>query len=112
MKVTKVKETPVNENPHKVDVRKLYDRDSAQAVHIMLNPGESLKPHMTPVDIFFFVIEGTPEILVGDAKQSVEPNDLIESPKGIVHCIYNNSMDIVRVLVVKAPRPMENSKVL
>jgi hypothetical protein len=35
-----------------------------------------------------------------------------ETPKGIVHCIYNNSINIVRVLVVKAPRPVAKTKVL
>jgi mannose-6-phosphate isomerase-like protein (cupin superfamily) len=112
VKITKVKETPINENPHKVDARKIYDKDSAQAVHILLNPGESLKPHVTPVDVFFFVVEGTPEILVGEEKQLVGPDCLVESPKGIVHCIYNNSINIVRVLVVKAPRPVAKTKVL
>jgi mannose-6-phosphate isomerase-like protein (cupin superfamily) len=112
MIVTKVKDTQVNENPHKVDARKLYDKDSAQAVHIQLYPGESLKPHITPVDVFFYIIEGTPEILVGDEKQLVEPNCLVESPKDIVHCIYNNSSGIVRILVVKAPKPMSKTKVL
>ena len=90
----------------------LYDRDSAQAVHIQLNPGESLKPHITPVDVFFFVIEGAPDVLVGEEKRKVEANTLVESPKDIVHCIYNNSDKVVRVLVVKAPRPMAKTKVL
>jgi mannose-6-phosphate isomerase-like protein (cupin superfamily) len=112
MKITQVKDTPINENPHKVDARKLYDKDSAQAVHIILNPGESLKPHITPVDVFFFVIEGTPEILVGDQKKLVQPDSLVESPKEIVHCRYNNSNKIVRILVVKAPRPIAKTKVL
>jgi len=40
MKVLKVTETPIKETPHKIDARMLYDRDSAQAVHILLNPGE------------------------------------------------------------------------
>ncbi|MEN8223894.1 MAG: cupin domain-containing protein, partial [Bacteroidota bacterium] len=95
-----------------VDARMLYDKDSAQAVHLNLNPGESLKPHITPVDVFFFIIEGTPEILVGEEKIKVEANSLVESPKNIVHCIYNNSENIVRVLVVKAPKPVAKTKVL
>ncbi|RLD72677.1 MAG: cupin domain-containing protein, partial [Bacteroidetes bacterium] len=53
MKITKVAKIPVKENPHKVDARMMYDKESAQAVHIQLNPGESLKPHITPVDVFF-----------------------------------------------------------
>ena len=112
MKISKVSETPINENPHKVDARMLYNKDSAQAVHIQLNPGESLKPHITPVDVFFFVIEGTPDVLVGTERRKVEENSLVESPKDIVHCIYNNSEKTVRVLVVKAPKPTTKTKLL
>ena len=112
MKISKVTETPIKENPHKVDARMLYNKDSAQAVHMQLNPGESLKPHITPVDVFFFVIEGTPDVLIGEEKKQVETNSLVESPKDIVHCIYNNTDSIVRLLVVKAPRPVTPTKVL
>ena len=42
----------------------------------------------------------------------VEANSLMESPKDIVHCIYNNSDKTVRVLVVKAPKPSSKTKVL
>ncbi len=112
MKISKVTETPIRETPHKVDARMLYDKDSAQAVHIKLNPGENLKPHITPVDVFFFVIEGTPDVLVGEEKIKVDVNSLVESPKDIVHCIYNNSDMVVRVLVVKAPKPAAKTIVL
>ncbi|NQU31906.1 MAG: cupin domain-containing protein [Bacteroidetes bacterium] len=112
MKISKVIDTPTKENPHGVDVRLLYNKDTAQAVHMQLQPGESLKPHKTPVDVFFFVIEGTPDILVGEEKVRVEANSLVDSPKDIVHCIYNNTDTIVRVLVVKAPKPIAKTKVL
>jgi len=47
------------QNPHQVDARKIYDTDNAIAVVITMQPGQSLKKHMTPVDIFFYVLEGT-----------------------------------------------------
>lgn len=34
MKIINVRETQKVETPHKVDVRKLYDYDNAQAMHI------------------------------------------------------------------------------
>ena len=110
MKVTKVVETEITDTPHKLDVRKLYDEETAQAVHITLNPGESLKPHITPVDVFFYILEGNPEILVGDEKQIVGADCLVESPKDIPHCISNNTTEIARVLVVKAPKPATLTK--
>ena len=112
MNIKMVSETQVKQNVHQVNARMLYDKDSAQAVHMQLNPGQSLKPHITPVDVFFFVIEGTPDVLIGEEKMRVETNSLVESPKDIVHCIYNNTDSIVRVLVVKAPRPTTATKVL
>ena len=112
MEIRKVNETKIEETPHKVDVRKLYDKDSAQAMHITLQPGEALKPHITPVDVFFYILEGSPEVLVGDEKIQVQADSLVESPKDVVHCLYNNSNAVARILVVKAPRPSTQTKLL
>jgi quercetin dioxygenase-like cupin family protein len=112
MKITIVNETQIVETPHKLDVRKLYDQDSAQAMHITLQPGEALKPHITPVDVFFYILEGSPEVLVGEEKNQVHADCLVESPKGIIHCLYNNSNTIARILVVKAPKPTTQTKLL
>lgn len=112
MIIKKVSDSPIMKNIHQVDARMLYDKDTAQAVHLQLNPGESLKRHITPVDVFFFVLEGAPEIEVGEEKQVVEANTMVESPKDIVHCIANTSDSLVRVLVVKAPKPTSATRVL
>lgn len=112
MNVTKVSDASIKETPHKVDVRMLYDRESAQAVHIKLLPGEFLRPHITPVDVFFYILEGTPSIHIGEEKQTIESDTLVESPKGIVHFISNNSSDVARVLVVKAPKPNSKTQLL
>ncbi|NLF43535.1 MAG: cupin domain-containing protein [Bacteroidales bacterium] len=112
MKITHWESLPIAETPHKVDVRKLYETDDAQVMHICLKPGESLKPHITPVDVFFFILEGNPTIQVGDEKREVEPNSLIESPKEIVHCISNLSQCQARILVVKTPKPIKSARIL
>lgn len=112
MKILKVNEQQIVETPHKVDVRKLYDHDSAHAMHITLQPGESLKPHITPVDVFFYILEGTADVRVGDETISVEKDCLVESPKDVVHCLSNSSGSVARILVVKAPRPKSKSKLL
>ncbi len=100
-----VKDAPLQKNPHKIEVHRLYDHDNAQAMHITLQAGQSLIPHITPVDVFFYVLEGTPEIQVGNEKLTVEKDNLVESPKDIVHCIANKSDSVVRILVIKAPKP-------
>lgn len=112
MKINVVKETEIAETPHKLDVRKLYDKDSAQVSHITLQPGEALKPHKTPVDVFFYILEGSPEVLIGEKKVQVKADCLVESPKDIVHCLYNNTNKLARILVVKAPKPTTQTKLL
>lgn len=112
MKIIKYQEQEIKETPHKIDVRQMYNKDSAQVMIIALKPGESLKPHKTPVDVFFFIIEGRPTIHIGEESEVCEVDTLIESPSEIVHYISNSSNDLARILVVKAPRPTSITKVL
>jgi quercetin dioxygenase-like cupin family protein len=112
MKITRYKTQEVKDTPHKIDVREMYNKESAQAMLMALKPGESLKPHKTPVDVFFFIVEETPTIHIGDEREVCHADTLIESPAGIVHYLSNNSDSLARILVVKAPRPQSPSKVL
>lgn len=112
MKITEINNSNTSENPHHVDARKIYDTKNAQAVHITLQPGESLKRHITPVDVFFYVLEGTGIVEIGDEKREVSKDTVIESPANIVHCWYNKSNFLLRVLVVKTPRPTIKTKIL
>lgn len=112
MKIRKVSETAIKEIPHKVDARELYNKEAAQAIHVSLKPGESLKPHFTPVDVFFYILEGAVDVRVGDETITVEKDNLAESPKNIVHCLSNNSESNVRILVIKSPKPTTQTKLL
>ncbi len=112
MKIIKYPEQEIKETPHKIDVREMYNKESAQAMLMALKPGESLKPHKTPVDVFFFIVEGRPTIHIGDESEVCEADTLVESPADIVHYISNDTNSLARILVVKAPRPMSLTKVL
>ncbi|MDP8241969.1 MAG: cupin domain-containing protein [Candidatus Celaenobacter antarcticus] len=96
-------------NPHAIQSTKLYDKDHAQIIHLLLKAGEGLKPHITPVDVAFYVLEGRPTILIGEEKVQVKKDDIVESPKDIVHCIYNETDKDVRVLVMKLPKPIKKT---
>lgn len=112
MKITDAKRAPITENPHRVATRKLYDTEHAQVIHITLEPGESLKRHITPVDVFFYVLEGTGVVEIGEEKKTVGPDTLIDSPANIVHCWYNESDAPLRFLVVKVPRPTGTTRLM
>lgn len=112
MKITDVAKVPSGPNPHHVDARKIYDTTNAIAVVITLQPGEALKKHMTPVDVFFYVLEGTGIIEIGTEKETVTKDQLVESPARIPHRWINESTAVFRVLVVKVPKPTEETKLL
>ncbi|MFW6107973.1 MAG: cupin domain-containing protein [bacterium] len=112
MKIVDVNTVPSMKNPHGVDARKLYDNEHAMVVHLAIEPGEALKPHITPVDVFFYVLEGTGVVEIGDERQEVGPDTLIDSPARIPHCWYNEGDETLRILVAKVPRPTESTKLL
>ncbi len=109
MIIKKLSETEIMKNAHNVDARNLYNTEHAVISIITLNPGQSLKRHITPVDVAFYVLEGTGVVEIGNEKQQVEKDTLIESPKDIVHCWYNESSELLRFMVIKAPRPTKKT---
>ena len=112
MKITEVADVVSGPNPHHVDARKIYDTPHAIAVVITLQPGEALKKHITPVDVFFYVLEGTGIVEIGDEKKAIGKDMLVESPARIPHKWTNESNAVFRVLVVKVPKPTEETKLL
>ena len=112
MKVVEVKNVQSKPNPHGVDARSISDTINAQIAHITLKPGESLKKHITPVDVVFYVLEGMGVVEIGDERKEVGPDTLIESPAKNPHRWMNESDKVLRILVVKTPRPKETTKML
>jgi mannose-6-phosphate isomerase-like protein (cupin superfamily) len=112
MKITDVSKVQSGPNPHHVDARKIYESQHAVAVVITLQPGESLKKHITPVDVFFYVLEGSGIVEIGDKKETVGKDMLVESPAKVPHRWSNESSKVFRVLVVKVPKPTEETRLL
>ena len=69
MEITKVNETASSKNPHGVDARPIYSHENAQVIILSLKAGESLRRHITPVDVFFYVLEGRGVVEIGDEKR-------------------------------------------
>ncbi len=112
MKVLQLRDVVSMPNPHGVDARSLSDRENAQVAHITLQPGQSLKKHITPVDVVFYVLEGQGVVEIGEERAVVKADTLIESPAKIAHRWLNESTGTLRILVIKTPRPREATKML
>ncbi|MBN2342838.1 MAG: cupin domain-containing protein [Deltaproteobacteria bacterium] len=109
MIIKKLLDTEVMQTAHGVDARNLYNTDDAMITVITLQPGQKLKRHITPVDVAFYVLEGSGIVEVGEEKSEVTSNTLIESPKDILHCWYNESDSPLRFMVFKAPKPTKKT---
>ena len=98
-------DVPDKENGHGVSVRKLHENEHTQVVHIKLKPGEKIDPHSTPVDVFFYILEGTVTVAVGDERLVSSKDTLIDSPANLPHALYNETAKVARILCVKSPHP-------
>ncbi|MBD3212096.1 MAG: cupin domain-containing protein [Candidatus Lokiarchaeota archaeon] len=112
MKIIDMNETEVAQTPHQVDVRKLISYKDGSMIHIALEPSESLKMHITPVDVCFYVLEGEGMVEIGKEKETVRKDQLIFSPAKIPHRLSNESETTFRFLVIKTPTPTEETKIL
>ncbi|HHV04034.1 MAG: cupin domain-containing protein [Bacteroidales bacterium] len=101
MKIISYTDIETSNNPHGVDARVIFNTDMVQVVHISLRKGEGLKLHTTPIDVFFYILEGEGYIEIGDETRKVMKDMLIDSPKDIPHRPYNQDSDVFRLLVIK-----------
>lgn len=100
-----IEATAIMETIHGVDARGMYNSPELIVTVITLQPGEHLRRHITPVDVAFFVLEGTGIVEIGEEKAAISAGTLVESPKDVLHCWYNESDRQLRFMVIKAPRP-------
>jgi len=103
MEMIDLKEVRTKEEKFKP--HRLIQQDEVEVVLLPFAPGQGLKEHTTPVDVFFYVVEGMAEIQVGEEVKQVEEGNIVLSPKGIPHNVRNTSDEDVKVMVVKTPNP-------
>lgn len=92
-------------NKNSVNGKILLSKNEVEVARLELGPHSSLPVHTTPVDVFFYVLQGEGEIEVGAEREAVSAGMLIESPKGVSHGLHNPGKGVFRVLVVKTPKP-------
>lgn len=103
---------PIKETPHDAEVRALQNTEHVQMSHIEIAPGKALRKHITPVDAIFYILEGEATVLIGDEEIVVGKDTFVDSPAKIPHQVLNNGESTLRFLVIKAPRPTEQTKML
>ncbi len=106
-------EAPEIDTAHKLSARKLMDYEHALVVMLDLKPKETFLPHITLVDVFFYILEGEGEVKIADEVKHVKKDDIIFSHAKIVHLLRNtHDSTNFRILMVKTPKPTSETKLL
>ena len=105
MKTIKSDEVPITVSPRGPKVKHVVSTEHIAVTEIMLEPGQILPPHRTPVDVVFYVKSGSGYVAVGDEKELVSEGTFVESPKNIPHGLQAAESSGFDVLVLKTPNP-------
>jgi quercetin dioxygenase-like cupin family protein len=67
-------------------------------------PGTFVPLHIHPrQDEFIYMLEGTLDLQLGEAKVQARPGDLVRMPMGVPHAYYNNTAALTRALFWVSP---------
>lgn len=91
-------------NPRGVTVKELYNVPATKIMNLNLNPGDHVPHHEVPVHVFFYVVEGTGTIQIGEEKQVVKEKEIIPCPAGVTMALWADRDVPFSVLNVKSPR--------
>lgn len=112
MKIVNALTAPEGPNPHGVSARAVHASEHVQVTLLTLQPGEALKLHVTPVDAFFYILEGRGIVEIGDERAEVGTHALVDSPARVPHRLLNEGEEVFRFLVVKTPAQKDPTKLL
>jgi quercetin dioxygenase-like cupin family protein len=68
-----------------------------------LPPGNSIEPHIDPMEEIYFIVDGEGEMSVDGEKRHVIPGDAIWLPTGSSHGLKNDGDKDCVILVVASP---------
>lgn len=85
--------------------QRIIQKDEVEVVILAFKPGQGLPIHKTPVDVFFYIMEGEVEVTIGEEVKSISAGSIILSPADIPHTVKNKSNADNKIMVVKTPNP-------
>jgi quercetin dioxygenase-like cupin family protein len=78
------------------------------AMEAFIPPGGGPPPHVhRDEDETFYVLEGTPTIVLGDRRVAARPGDFVSVPRGSVHHFVNEAADTARMILTFTPAGIE-----
>ncbi|MEE4196456.1 MAG: cupin domain-containing protein [Bacteroidales bacterium] len=87
--------------PIDLDAHILYSEKPIELVHLQLKPGEILADHKNPVDVIFFVVEGSGRLTLNGESKILNTTDTIRVSSEINRGWGNSTSEILKILVIK-----------
>ena len=103
MNIIKMEEIKGSENKRGVTAKKLISHENTRVMNLVLEPGNVVPEHSVPVDVFFYIVEGSGTIKIGDEEAVVEAKDIITCPPDTVMSLKADQNEKFVVLNVKTP---------
>ncbi len=97
-------EVPLGRNQFGVKARRLLETDGFRVMNLVIEPGEMVPEHSSPVEVVFYVVSGSGEIAVGGRKYGVKARDILPCPKETPMSLRAGA-ETLAVLNIKAPNP-------
>ncbi len=70
-----------------------------------MKPGESVRLHVTPVDVYLYILDGEGKMEIGDEVLTLSKDMIVYSPREIPHRVMNPGKEDLRFLAIKLPNP-------
>jgi mannose-6-phosphate isomerase-like protein (cupin superfamily) len=87
--------------PFRFDGRILFTSPRYELVHLTLQPGEGMEPHVQPMDVVFFVVEGSGSLTIGEELLEINANTTVHVKAGISRAWTNTGNQPLKILVNK-----------
>ena len=110
MEIIRITDFPLQETPRGIKGRHLVNIAAVSVMNLVLEPGEKVPLHKTPVDVLFHVIGGRGSVTIGEERSEVAAGEIVISPKMIPHALEADTGDTFSVLVIKTPNPLKKAQ--
>lgn len=105
MEVIKYQNVEFKRSGWGVKARPVVSIPEINIVNLVLEPGEVVPAHKTPVNVHFQIMEGKGTVVIGDQSAVVGVGDIVFSPLQIPHSLIADQGSVFSVFVIKTPNP-------
>lgn len=103
MEIIKLSELEGKKNKRGVIAKAVLKHENAQVMNLILSEGDIVPGHQVPVDVFFYIKEGSGTLRIGEESSIVEAGTVVTCPPNTEMELKADQGEKFEVLNVKTP---------